>query len=60
MTDLVDEILDLKQKKDATILAHYYQVTAIGSTSPTQRVRVLPGTGGAGPPTVTGASWRCG
>jgi stage II sporulation protein D len=38
------------------ILAHYYQGTAIGSTLPTQPVRVLLGTGGAGPPTFTGAS----
>ena len=38
------------------ILGHYYQGTAIGSTSPTQLVRVQIGTGGSGPPTFTGAS----
>ena len=37
------------------ILAHYYQGTAIGATSPSQPVRVLLGTGGSGPPTFTGA-----
>lgn len=38
------------------ILGHYYQGTDIGSTSPSQLVRVLLGTGGSGPPTFTGAS----
>jgi stage II sporulation protein D len=38
------------------ILAHYYQGTAIGATSPSQLVRVLLGTGGSGPPTFTGAN----
>jgi stage II sporulation protein D len=38
------------------ILGHYYQGTAIGSTSPTRVVRVLLGTGGSGPPTFTGAA----
>ena len=38
------------------ILGHYYQGTAIGTTSPTQIVRALIGTGGSGPPTFTGAS----
>ncbi len=37
------------------ILGHYYQGTSIGSTSPTQLVRVLLGTGSFGPPTFSGA-----
>jgi stage II sporulation protein D len=38
------------------ILGHYYQGTGIGTTSTSQLVRVLVGTGNYGPPTFTGAS----
>ena len=38
------------------ILAHYYEGTAIGTSSPSQLVRVLLGTGDSGPPTFVGAS----
>src|SRR5205823_1523026 len=41
---------------DRQILGHYYQGTGIGTTSPSQTVRVLLGTGGFGPPTFIGAS----